>query len=189
VAAAAFARPAAITPGPSPGFVPLKGAANVPMGSKLDTEEGRVALTSAADLVGRTQRAEFHAGTFQVRQQREKKPTTELRLASSSFVSYANACGAKVSGTRAAAAKSKKRVGRLFGSGKGRFRTRGRFSAASVRGTIWLTEDRCNGTLTQVTKGKVAVFDFGLSKRVTVRSGHSYLARATRAAIRKLGTK
>jgi len=188
-ALAAAARPAAITPGASPGFVPLKGAVNLPIGSRLDTEEGRVSLTSAADLKGRTQRAEFHAGVFQVRQKRESKPTTELRLASASFVSYANACGAKVSRRAAVAAKSKKRVGRLFGSGKGRFRTRGRFSAATVRGTIWLTEDRCNGTLTQVTKGKVAVFDFGRDKRVFVTGGHSYLARATRAAIRKLGTK
>jgi hypothetical protein len=169
------------------GFVPLKGAQNVPIGSTVDTRQGTVALTSAADLAGRTQRAQFHAGVFQVKQKKESKPVTELRLASASFVSYANACGAKVSSARAA--KSKKRVGRLFGSGKGRFRTRGRFSAATVRGTIWLTEDRCNGTLTSVTKGKVAVFDFGRDKRVTVRSGHSYLARATRAAIRKLGTK
>jgi hypothetical protein len=173
----------------SAGFVPLKGASNIPIGSTVDTRTGTVGLTSAADLKGRTQRAQFHAGVFEVRQKRESKPTTELRLASASFVSYANACGAKVSRRTGVAAKSKKRVGRLFGSGKGRFKTRGRFSAATVRGTIWLTEDRCNGTLTQVTKGKVSVFDFGRDKRVFVTAGHSYLARATRAAIRKLGTK
>jgi hypothetical protein len=171
------------------GFIPLKGAANVPIGSRLDTNNGHISLTSAADLKGRTQRAEFFGGVFQTKQKKAKKPTTELRLASASFVSYASKCGAVVSGRRGVAAKTKKRVGRLFGSGKGRFKTRGRFSAATVRGTIWLTEDRCDGTLTKVTKGKVAVFDFGRSKRVTVKSGHSYLARATRAAIRKLGTK
>ena len=171
------------------GFVPLKGSANVPLGSTVDTTRGTIGLTSAADLKGRTQRAQFNAGVFTVRQKREAKPTTELRLASSSFVSYANKCGAVVSRRGASSAKTKKRVGRLFGNGKGRFRTRGRFSAATVRGTSWLTEDRCDGTLTKVTKGKVAVFDFGRDKRVTVKAGRSYLARATRAAIRKLGTK
>ena len=89
---------------------------------------------TAADLKGRTQRAEFFSGIFQVRQQRQKKPITELRLRSASFLSYANACGARVSRAGAQAAKSKKRVGRLFGKGKGRFRTRGRFSSAVIRG-------------------------------------------------------
>jgi thrombospondin type 3 repeat protein len=193
-ATAAFARRssllgrAADTTAPA-GFAVLKGAASVPIGSRLDTKNGRIALTSAADLKGRTQRAQFYGGVFQTKQKRTKKPTTELRLSSASFTSYANTCGVKVSSHGAAAAKSKKRVGRLFGSGKGRFRTRGRFSAATVRGTTWLVEDRCDGTLTKVTKGKVAVFDFGLGKRLTVKSGHSYLARATRAAIRKLGAK
>jgi hypothetical protein len=180
---ARFARLAAIRPGAAPGFVPLKGAANVPIGSRVDTEEGRVALTSAADLKGRTQRADFYGGIFQVRQKRESKPTTDLLVASSA---YGRNCGGVPRSRAASAARSKKRLGRLFGNAKGRFRTRGRFSAATVRGTIWLTEDRCDGTLTKVTKGKVAVFDFGTSKRVTVKAGRSYLARATRASLRRL---
>ena len=177
---------AAITPGAAPGFVPLKGAANVPMGSRVDTEEGRVALTSAADLKGKTQRADFFAGIFQVRQKRETKPTTEIRVGSAA---YGKNCGGVPKAGRASAARSKKRLGRLFGNGKGRFRTRGRFSAATVRGTIWLTEDRCDGTRTSVTKGRVAVFDFGKNRRVTVKAGRSYLARATRAALRRLKIK
>ncbi|MEA2273774.1 MAG: hypothetical protein QOI98_2482 [Solirubrobacteraceae bacterium] len=182
---ATFAR-AAIHKGPEPGFVPLKGASNVPIGSTVDTEEGRIALTSAADLRGRTQRADFYSGVFRVSQKRTAKPITELRLRSAS---YSRNCGPVPSSQNASAARSKKRLARLFGSGKGRFRTRGRFSAATVRGTVWLTEDRCDGTLTKVTKGTVAVFDSGLKQRVTVRTGHSYLARATRAAIRRLGIK
>jgi hypothetical protein len=88
--------------------------------------------------------------------------------------------------TRGRAARSKKRLGRLWGSGEGRFRTRGRFSAATVRGTVWLTEDRCDGTLTRVVKGKVSVFDRGLRRRAIATRGHSYLARATRAALLRL---
>ena len=59
---------------PPKGFVPLKGAANVPMGSQLDTRSGRVAVTSAADTGGaKTQTADFYDGIFQVKQALPKK--------------------------------------------------------------------------------------------------------------------
>ena len=88
---------------------------------------------------------------------------------------------------RGAAATKKKKgpkavLGKLWGSGKGKFRTNGKYSAATVRGTIWLVEDRCEGTLTKVTRGTVSVRDFKRKKTVTVKAGHSYLARAQRAA-------
>jgi hypothetical protein len=47
-----------------------------------------------------------------------------------------------------------------------------------VRGTIWLVEDRCEGTNTRVRRGVVAVRDFKRKKTVSVKAGHSYLARA-----------
>ena len=46
-------------------------------------------------------------------------------------------------------------LGKLWGNGKGKFRTSGKYSSATVRGTIWLVEDRCEGTLTKVTRGTV----------------------------------
>ena len=67
---------------------------------------------------------------------------------------------------------------RLFGNGKGRFATQGRYSSATVRGTRWLTQDQCNGTLTRVLRGIVLVRDFTKRKNVNVRAGHSYLAKA-----------
>ena len=60
----------------------------------------------------------------------------------------------------AAARRRKKRVRRLWGDGHGSFRTAGHYSAATVRGTRWLTEDRCDGTLTRVVRGTVEVEDF-----------------------------
>ena len=51
-----------------------------------------------------------------------------------------------------------------------------------MRGTIWLVEDRCDGTLTKVSRGTVSVRDFRRKKTVSVKAGHSYLARAQRAA-------
>ena len=59
----------------------------------------------------------------------------------------------------------------------GDFATRGRYSAATVRGTVWDTSDRCDGTLTRVYRGTVDVFDFATRKTIVVHAGHSYLAR------------
>ena len=73
-------------------------------------------------------------------------------------------------------------LGKLWGNGKGKFRTTGKYSSATVRGTIWLVEDRCDGTLTKVRRGVVSVRDIKRKKTVKVKAGHSYLARAQRAA-------
>jgi hypothetical protein len=93
---------------------------------------------------------------------------------------------APLKGARAAGANKKKGpksvLGSLWGNGKGKFRTSGKYSSATVRGTIWLTQDRCDGTLTKVTRGVVQVRDFKRKKTVTVKAGKSYLARAARAA-------
>jgi ferric-dicitrate binding protein FerR (iron transport regulator) len=67
---------------------------------------------------------------------------------------------------------------RLFGNAHGRFRTRGRNSSATVRGTKWSMTDTCAGTLTTVQRGTVVVRDFTLKKNKTVKAGHRYFARA-----------
>jgi hypothetical protein len=95
-------------------------------------------------------------------------------------------CAPLKGGARAAATKKKKGpkavLGKLWGNGKGKFRTNGKYSAATVRGTIWLVEDRCEGTFTKVVRGTVRVRDNRRKKTVTVKAGHTYLARAQRAA-------
>ena len=50
-------------------------------------------------------------------------------------------------------------------------------AAATVRGTHWLTADRCDGTLTKVVRGVVQVADLPKHKTVSVPAGHSYLAK------------
>src|SRR4029079_12448736 len=79
----------------------------------------------------------------------------------------------------AAAKKPKSR--KLWGSGSGSFRTRGQYSAATVRGTEWLVQDSCAGTLTRVRKGVVAVRDNVKRKTIVLRAGKKYLARPTGA--------
>ena len=85
---------------------------------------------------------------------------------------------AAMSNVRLPAAVQKKKVPvrRLWGRGKGRFRTKGRYSAGTVRGTFWVTIDRCDGTVTRVRTGVVDVFDFVLHKHIKVHAGQQYLA-------------
>jgi hypothetical protein len=160
-------------------FVPLADARQVPVGSFLDTRRGTVEMVSATGSGGRTQSGKFSAGLFQVLQARARrqKGLTELRLKGSSF----SRCRARRSGTRAGAAQlSRRTIRRLRASARGRFRTRGRNSSATVRGTVWITTDRCDGTLTTVKRGRVVVRDFRRKRNVVVRAGKSYLAKAPR---------
>jgi hypothetical protein len=175
------------------GFVPLKGAANVPVGSQLDTAKGRVALTSAADTGGKkTQRSDFFDGVFQVKQSVPKKKPKKARALITDLVLKGepsrSQCAAQ-KGARSAGADKKKGpkavLGQLWGSGKGKFRTSGKYSSATVRGTVWLVQDRCEGTLTKVSRGTVQVADFQRNRTVAVTAGHSYLARAASKGGRK----
>ena len=78
----------------------------------------------------------------------------------------------------AAEAATKKKKRQLWGSGKGKFRSKGKNASATVRGTIWLTQDTCTTTLVHVKRGIVDVFDFVKHKHVLVKAGHTYVARS-----------
>jgi hypothetical protein len=164
-------------------FVPLTEARQIPVGSFLDTSRGTVQLVSATGAADKTQSGQFTAGIFQVLQSRRKrdKGLTELRLKGGSFGRCAAARGKRAS----AAGLSKRTIRTLRSKAKGRFRTRGRHSAATVRGTVWITADRCDGTLTTVRRGTVAVRDFRRKRTVLVRAGKSYLARAKAGSRRR----
>ncbi len=69
-------------------------------------------------------------------------------------------------------------VRKLWAEGHGNFTTDGNYASASVRGTRWLTEDLCEGTLIHVATDKVAVINRVNHHHVTVKAGHSYLAKA-----------
>ncbi len=157
------------------GFIPLSQARQIPMGSLLDTTRGAVRLTTSAASGSKTQSGSFDGGIFQVLQSRtrSKKGLTDLVLKGGSF----GRCG-KASTSANIARRSKRRIRRLRHNVKGKYRTRGRHSAATVRGTVYEVTDRCDGTLTKVTRGKVAVRDPRRRKTVVLRAGKSYLARA-----------
>jgi hypothetical protein len=119
----------------------------------------------------------------------KKKPTKPKALVTDLVLKgeIARSQCAPLKGARSATdAATKKKgpksvLGKLWGSGKGKFRTDGRYSSATVRGTIWLVQDECDGTLTKVKRGTVQVRDLRRKKTITVKAGHSYLARASKS--------
>jgi hypothetical protein len=148
------------------GFIELRGTDGIPVGSEVNAKNGRVRLTIEPGDGKPLQQAVFYAGIFTLSQAGE---TLDLTL-SEPLAS----CKRK----RASAAQSKAKARKLWGDGKGKFRTRGRYSSATVRGTIWLVQDSCDGTLTRVRQGVVSVRD--RKRTVLVRAGRSYLAKARR---------
>jgi thrombospondin type 3 repeat protein len=159
-------------------FVPLVEARQIPVGSFLDTRKGTVRLQSASNAAGKRQNGDFSAGLFQTLQSRKRslRGLTDVVLKGK----FNSCVKPRRGGKRAKAALSKRALRRLRGNAKGRFRTRGRFSAATVRGTKWTVTDRCDNTLTKVSRGRVAVRDFRRKKTILVRAGKSYVARARR---------
>ena len=49
----------------------------------------------------------------------------------------------------------------------------------------WVTQDRCDGTRTDVGKGRVTVLNRETRRSITVRSGRSYLVKAKLFAARR----
>jgi hypothetical protein len=143
-------------------FVTLTEPTQVPLGTELDTTNGRVLLTFGIRY-GKTEHAQWWQGRFLIGQRKGKRPVGTQTLS-----------GPLVCPARSFAAKSKRS---LWGKGKGRFKTTGKNASAAVRGTWWLTEDTCAGTLVRVKRGVVDVYDFKKRKHVLVHAGHSYFAK------------
>jgi hypothetical protein len=184
--------------------VSVTDATTLPTGTIVDTTKGTVALTSATDAKGTTQTGQFWGGVFEVRQSATGKGMTQLVLRGGDFAQCppttvtadaaaggdaAAVAGASRAAVRAHAAATTRTVAtraatqrkpprRLWGSDKnGRFQTRGRGSVATVRGTRWVTEDWCQGTVTRVHQGAVSVNDLHLGHARLVKQGRSYFAR------------
>ena len=151
-------------------FVEIQNATEIPIGAQVDTRAGAVRLTSG----GGGGQATFNDGLFTITQARAARAVMTLNLNGGNF----GICRGGSSAQSVGAVRPKRPVRRLWGSGRGRFTTRARYSSATVRGTRWLVQDRCDGTLTRVTRGTVLVRDFVRRRNRIVRAGQTYLARA-----------
>ena len=164
----------------------LTEAQQLPVGTQIDARRGSISLLAASTTKGKTQTGTFGGAVFgftQAAKGRDKGLTilSLLEGALRGGPSYAS-CRARraggPSGAATAARVNRRTLQLLHATASGRFKTRGRYAAATVRGTIWDTADRCDGTLLRVRRGAVTVTDFVRHKTVTVRAGHSYLAKA-----------
>jgi hypothetical protein len=156
-------------------FVDLGEGRAVPVGATVDATQGKVSLTSTSGAGVQT--GEFWGATFEVRQGTAPDATTDLVMRGGNFAK----CPALKHrrGIRASAARRRKSriIRTLWGSDHGgSFRTQGRSSVATVRGTAWVTQDRCDGTLTRVTSGAVSVWNRVSKRAVLVHAGRQYLA-------------
>jgi hypothetical protein len=157
---------------------PLNQALSLPVGTIVDATHGTVRLTSATQTPGHSQSGDFGGGRFELLQDRRQQGLTELLLIDPAGLRAS--CPATTGRAQPAAKRllPKADLALLRATAKGRFETRGHYSAATVRGTTWTTSDRCDGTFTAVKHGVVVVDDFRRHRLILLRSGHSYLAKA-----------
>jgi Ca2+-binding RTX toxin-like protein len=159
-------------------FFPLAEDVKIPIASTIDARGGEVRVATARNRAGARQEISVSEGVFSLRQGTGRRPVTMLRLTGGSF----RGCGGSSSrgrGAQAQRAKPARRLRTRFDKPKrAPVKVRGRYSIGAAYGTAWLTEDRCDGTLTRVKSGMVRVQDLVRHRTVTVRAGGRYLARA-----------
>jgi hypothetical protein len=160
-------------------YTRLAADAPLPVGSVVDARKGSVEIGSETST-GVEQHAVVGGAIFAVRQDRSQKGTTDLVLQGGDF-SVCRTARAGVARSAARRRRSTDVVRGLWGSGKGRFRTRGRYATASVRGTHWITVDRCRSTTVRVVEGVVDVRDDASGTTVAVRAGQRRVVRRPRA--------
>jgi hypothetical protein len=168
----------------------LPSGQQIPFGADIDATNGIVSITTIGPD-GKPQTAFFYGGEFVLTLDPDGVTSLVLKGGNFTVCSGVSARKVKVKGkkdthaskkrkTQSAAvamATSKTVIRALWSTGKGHFRTKGRYSSATVRGTLWYHADRCDGTYTQVNQGVVTVLDFVRNKTLTVRAGHSVLVR------------
>jgi Ca2+-binding RTX toxin-like protein len=155
--------------GPS-AFVAVPGPVEVPLGTTLDARRRAVQVTTAQRPGGRVQRATLRGGRFSVLQ-RQGRRVTELRLVGGDLAT----CRAHGANRRQVRRRLRARIDERSPGG---FEVQGQHSDGSAGGTTWVTEDRCDGTLTRVIDGTVRVRDRRRGRTIVLHVGEHYLARA-----------
>ena len=176
-------------------FIPITELRQIPANTVINALHGTLNLTTALPAVqardaaakGKKKKAKTQSGTFggaifKITQATKGagKGLATLAIVEGAFKgapSYATCKKAKA-GDATAAALSSKTLQLLHASAKGKFATKGKYSAATVRGTKWSIADRCDGTLTHDITHSVAVSDFVRHKTIILHAGQSYLAKA-----------
>jgi collagen type VII alpha len=186
-------------------FSPLTSTSKIAMGSTINATNGNVAITVANSGKG-TETADFYDGEFELTQAHSGFATEKLvggnftaacsasgttgpsgptgPSGSSGPTGTSGSSGASGStqaatalAVAASASTKTKVVRQLWGHDThGKFTTSGRAGSATVLGTIWLTEDLCEGTLFKAVKDSITVTEFAHpSQKHVIAQGHSFL--------------
>jgi hypothetical protein len=146
----------------------------VTLDCQIDAEDGTVSITASKGSSGATQTALFWGGVFDIDQEAGDNRDAVMTLAGQ------RRCEKRGDGM----GNKRQLAGRgsggrkLWGSGQGNYKTVGSHGSATVRGTIWLVADRCDGsTLFKVKRGTVVVRDFIKKSSVVLGAGQSYIAK------------
>ena len=125
----------------------------------------------------KTQTGTFGGAIFKVSQAHNGLATLSLvENAYKGAPSFAT-CKKGKAGDATAAALSTKSLQLLKANAKGKFATKGKYGAATVRGTKWTIADRCDGTRVHDVTDSVAVTDFVHHKTIVLHAGQTYLAK------------
>jgi hypothetical protein len=157
-------------------FVPLAGIRQVPFGTVIDATHGSVTVTTVGPG-GKLQTITYYAGAFVLTQGHNGRLIATLYGGTYAVCPTARerAHHASISSARSSAHHV---VRKLWSSGHGSYSTKGNYATGAVLGTRWLTVDRCDGTLIRVATDRVAVTNLRTHRRVVVKAGHSYFAKA-----------
>jgi len=177
-------------------FIPLTELTQIPKNTEVNALHGTLTLITAggshpaADVAAKgkkgkkgkttTQSGTFSGAIFKVSQAGggANKGLATLTIVENAFKgapSYSLCTKHKAADATAAKASSKT-LQLLKSSAKGKFSTKGKYSAATVLGTKWTVADRCDGTFTHDITDSVKVTDFVHHKTITLHAGQSYLA-------------
>jgi virginiamycin B lyase len=157
-------------------FTKLRAGETIPLGSTVNATSGVVSIASVENSRGQTGTGHFYDGIFRITQRRSANGLiTDLRLVGP----QPTGCTAhfvRLSVSGASTARKHPRVQLLWGDAHGNFATVGSYASAVERGTKWLTEDTCAGTLIHVTQGAVTIDDFPHHRTFILKAPHSFLA-------------
>jgi hypothetical protein len=176
-------------------FIPLTELTQIPKNTVINALHGTITLITAAlgpsrarDAAAKrkkhmtpTQTGTFGGAIFTISQATAGagKGVVTLAIVEGAFngaPSY-SLCTTHKARDPLASAASIRTLQLLHASAHGKFRTKGRYSAATVLGTIWTVADRCDGTLTHDITDSLVVNDFVHHKTIVLHAGQSYLAK------------
>jgi hypothetical protein len=175
-------------------LVPLTEGQQIPKNTLIDALHGTLTLTTALpggpggahDAAAKrktpkpkTQSGTFGGAIFKISQATRgaNKGLATLTLVEGAFQGAPSFATCKAHKAAEATAAASNTLQLLHASAHGKFRTSGRYSSATVRGTKWTIADRCDGTLTHDITDSVAVTDFVHHKTIVLHAGQRYLAK------------